>query len=143
MHIKRLIKQIIAIGGVGVAAIQLYGIISSGNPTPDSVIYLFFFALIGGLGAFSLIRDEKEEAARIELGKTKKLIELIMQNHGKTTFADLIMHIEVPIPMLKAKLEELQKEGIVGMEVSNSGEIVYFVSNPKKLEDKFNTQWLN
>lgn len=139
MNLKRLIKQGVAIGGTGIAAIQLFGMMSDGHPTPEALMFFFLSAVIGGIGAFSLIQDEKEENALKELGKTQRILRLITESHGKTTFADLIMKMEVPIPELKAKLDELQKEGILGMEISNSGEILYTVSNPIALEDKLKT----
>ncbi|SFF25726.1 hypothetical protein [Thermoflexibacter ruber] len=50
-----------------------------------------------------------------------------------------MMRLDIPLHELKAKLDDLQKEGIVGIEVSQTGEILYTVSNSISLEDRLYT----
>ncbi|GAB4109553.1 MAG: hypothetical protein OHK0057_09300 [Thermoflexibacter sp.] len=70
---------------------------------------------------------------------SKKIVHLISEKYGKTTLAELMMRLDMPLLELKAKLDDLQKEGIVGIEVSQTGEILYTVSNPISLEDRLYT----
>ncbi len=144
MNFKKLLKQIGAVGGFTVASVFIIDTLRLGLQTP-LIEVLFILAVSLGIGLRStqlLLRDAKKEKAQKELEVSKKIIHLISEKYGKATLAELIMRMDMPLPELKAKLDELQKEGILGIEVSNAGEVLYTVSNLVSLEDRIYTQKL-
>ncbi|MCU0390143.1 MAG: hypothetical protein MUE81_03420 [Thermoflexibacter sp.] len=136
MNFKKLLKQLGAVGGFSISFAILASIIGSGEAPPEAFLFLSAFLGVGGRSTQLLLQDAKKAQALKDLEISKKLIHLVSANYGKTTLAEIMMKMDMPIPELKAKLEELQKEGILGVEISNSGEMLYTVSNPVSLEDR-------
>ncbi len=144
MNFKKLLKQIGAVGGFTVASVFIIDTLRLGFQTP-LIEVLFILAVSLGIGLRStqlLLRDAKKEKAQKELEISKRIIHLISEKYGKTTLAELMVRMDMPLPELKAKLDELQKEGILGIEVSNTGEVLYTVSNLVSLEDRIHTHKL-
>lgn len=141
MNFKKLFKQIGAVGSFSASFAILASMISSVHVPPEAVLFLTTFMGIGGFCTKSLLGEAKRVAALKDLEESKRLVLLISRNFGKTSLAELMVQLNMPLPELKAKLDELQKEGILGMEVSNSGEVLYTVSNPI-LEDRLHSHQL-
>jgi hypothetical protein len=144
MNFKKLLKQIGAVGGLAIASAFLIDIFRFGFHAHFAEAFFLLFASLGiGLRSTQLLlQDAKKEKARKELELSKKIVHLISEKYGKITLAELMMRMDMPLPELKAKLDDLQNEGIVGIEVSQTGEILYTVSNPISLEDKLYTHKL-
>jgi hypothetical protein len=144
MNFKKLLKQIGAGAGLTVASALIIDMFRFDFQAHFIEAYFFLAASLGiGLRSTQLLlQDAKKEKAQKELELSKKIVHLISEKYGKTTLAELMMRMDMPLPELKAKLDELQKEGILGMEVSNSGEVLYTVSNLSSLEDRIYTHKL-
>jgi hypothetical protein len=144
MNFKKLLKQIGAGAGLTVASALIIDMFRFGFQAHFIEAYFFLAASLGiGLRSTQLLlQDAKKEKAQKELELSKKIVHLISEKYGKTTLAELMMRMDMPLPELKAKLDELQKEGILGMEVSNSGEVLYTVSNLSSLENRIYTHKL-
>lgn len=143
MDFKKLFKQVGAGGGFLASFAQITAIISLGGEVPtEAFTFLLLLMGIGGTSTYSLLQDAKEERSQKDLEMSKRLVQLIRNSYGKTTFAELMMEMDTPLPELKAKLDEMQKDGLLGMEVSNSGEVLYTVSNPISLQEKMDTHKL-
>jgi hypothetical protein len=142
MNFKKLLKQIGATGSFAASFAIFASIIGSGFAPPEAILFLTTFLGTGGFLTKSLLNDAKIAQAIKDLEESKRLVLLISNRFGKISLAELMVQMDIPLPELKAKLDELQKEGILGMEVSNSGEVLYTVSNPISLEDRLHTHQL-
>jgi hypothetical protein len=95
-----------------------------------------------GTSTYSLLEDAKKEHALANLQQTRYLLQIAASNYGKVYLSDLVMKIDMPLPELRAKLDEMQKDGLLGVEVSNAGEVLYIVSNQFTLEDRLDSHKL-
>lgn len=143
MNFKKLFKQVGAIGGFVASLAQITALISiGGEAPPEAFFFLFLLFGVSGTSTYSLLQDAKKENKLADLQQIRQLLEVVSANYGKMSLAELVMKMEIPLPELKAKLDEMQKDGLLGMEVSNSGEVLYTVSNPISLEEKMATHKL-
>ena len=142
MNFKKLLKQVGAVGSFSASFAIIGSILSHGAVPPEAILFLTTFLGAGGFLTKSLLNDAKKAQALIDLEESKRLVLLISNHFGKISLAEIMVQMNIPLPELKAKLDELQKEGILGMEVSNSGEILYTVSNPITLEDRLHSHQL-
>lgn len=142
MNFKKLFKQIGTVGSFTVATGIIGSIVSHPFVPPEAWFFLTVFLGLGGTGTYSLLQDSKKAQALIDLQQTKQLLQVISTHFGKISFAELVMKMNTPVPELKAKLDELQKDGLLGMEVSNAGEVLYTISNPISLEDRLHSHKL-
>ena len=142
MNFKKFFKQVGAVGSFSASFAIFASMLGSGHVPPEAVLFLTTFLGTGGFLTKSLLNDAKRVQAIKDLEDSKRLVLLISNHFGKISFAEIMVHMNMPLPELKAKLDELQKEGILGMEVSNSGEVLYTVSNPISLEDRLHSHQL-
>ena len=143
MDFKKIAKQIGAVGGFLASVAQITAIISIGGEVPpEAFFFLFLLSGVSGTSAYSLLQDGKREQAFANLKQMRELLQIITSNYGKVSLSELVMKIDMPLPELKIKLDEMQKDGLLGMEVSNSGEVLYTVSNPITLADRLDTHKL-
>lgn len=143
MNFKKLFKQVGAVGGFFATLGQITAIISIGGEVPpEAFTFLLLLTGISGASSYSLLQDAKKERNLANLQQIRQLLQVISANYGKVSLAELVMKIDMPLPELKAKLDEMQKDGLLGMEVSNSGEVLYTVSNAISLEEKWDTHKL-
>jgi hypothetical protein len=142
INFKKIAKQIGALGGSLASLIQITHMISSEDVPAAAFTFLLVLLGVSGTSSYSLLQDAKKEKTKEELETSKKLVKLISASYGKTTLAELMMQMDMPVPSLKAKLDEMQKDGLLGMEVSNAGEVLYTVSNPLTLADRLDSHKL-
>lgn len=143
MDFKKLFKQVGAVGGFLASLAQITAIISIGGEVPaEAITFLMLLMGVSGTSTYSLLQDAKKENKLADLQQIRQLLQVVSANYGKMSLAELVMKMEIPLPELKAKLDEMQKDGLLGMEVSNSGEVLYTVSNPISLEEKMATHKL-
>jgi hypothetical protein len=142
MNFKKLFKQIGSVGSFAVATGIIGSIVSSEFVQPEAWFFLTVFLGLGSTGTYSLLQDAKKAQELVNLQQTKHLLRVVSSNFGKISFAELVMQMNTPIAELKAKLDEMQKDGLLGMEVSHAGEVLYTVSNPISLEDRLHAHKL-
>lgn len=143
INFKKIIKQIGAGGGFVASLAQITALISIGGEAPaEAFFFLFLLSGVSATSTYSLLQDAKKEKAFANLQQTRELLQIVSSNYGKVSLSELVMKIDMPLPELKAKLDEMQKDGLLGMEVSNSGEVLYTVSNPLTLADRLDSHKL-
>lgn len=143
MFSKNTFKKIMALlsTSLGVWFVGLILINPFGAPMWGYLLALLTTGICG-LSIHSLLQDTKNEKQIKELAQMQKLLSLISQNAGRATLAEIVMKMNMPLPELKAKLDELQKEGVLGLEVSNTGEVLYTASETSNLIGTWDTHKL-
>jgi hypothetical protein len=136
----KLLDRLLAIGGTGVGAALLGACLSSGHVPPQAVLMTFVSFGVGALGGFRLQKRHYEALLAKAQGTTPsapglpadstpdlevRLLDMLALKKGQFSLVEAVVMLREPIDRVLPVLEKLRKQGVLGTEVSDAGEILY------------------
>jgi|GEM_PF-5417079 len=105
--------------------------IAAVEPVDDSIIVAITAFLGIGIGTTVWIKKEKDNRNQI------RILKYINKNRGKATLTELVLALELPVQSTKKIIEKLQNHGMITLETTDKGELLYCCQDIILLQEKY------
>lgn len=125
-----IILIVVAIVALVVAAALLLTQLSTGETTAGGAVLGLLIALIvfvlplGGGGVYLLTRGKQEAAEFVEVGKQKKILNMVLAQ-GKVTLSDVAVELNTPIDRVKDMVRDLVGKNLFSGAINWNDGVLY------------------
>jgi hypothetical protein len=95
---------------------------SHGDFKPEGVIFGF---VATGVSTYCALNARKLRKKHEELG----MLQFMALKNGRVSLAEIMLHLEITAERTKEILDRLQNHGVIVVEVTSNGELVYSVQD--------------
>jgi hypothetical protein len=153
-RLTKAFDYLLAIGGSGISLIALAGI----THEPGQFLAMLGVMGAGATGAYRLLRRQHQQqllranpsvegpvtplpaaspspVAHLPQGLTPnedlqvRLLDMFALHKGRLTLVEMVVYLRQPLDRILPMIEYLQKQGLVGADVTDTGELVYTTSS--------------
>lgn len=142
----KIFRRVPILGGIAESGAQIVsGVLAVVVTLPTIAIAWIAYRPVIGIGIIVavvpvivlLVLYTKKRAAReLQESTEKRIMQLAMQKGGKLTVPEVVVDSNMDIEAAQQGLEALARKGMAGVEVTDSGVIVYVFSTIQHLDDK-------
>jgi hypothetical protein len=120
------INRIFTVAGIGTTAISIANI----QYLTESLI---FTALGAGVTTYCVINARKLRMKHEEIG----MLRFMALRNGRVSLAEFIIHLEITAERTKQILDRLQNHGVIVVEVTTNGELVYSIQDSMRQIERY------
>jgi predicted transcriptional regulator len=144
--LSKVFRRIPVFGGVAEAGATIVsGVLAVAITLPTIAIAWIAYRPVIGIGilvamvpviVLSVMYAKKRARLELQESMEKRIMQLAMQKGGKLTVPEVVVDSNLDIEAAQQTLDELARKGMAGVEVTDSGVIVYVFSSIQHLGEK-------
>ncbi len=142
----KIFRRIPIVGGMAESGAKIVsGILTIVIVLPTIAISWIVYRPVLGIGlgiavipviVFSVLYAKKRTVRELQESREKRIMRLAMQQGGKLTVPEVVVGCDMDIEAAQQGLDDLTRKGMAGVEVTDSGVLVYAFSSIQHLDEK-------